>query len=158
VFPRRFITVFTKNCNYSLSWARIQSTRCHLIYSSFILLSSFHVLPGLITSHVNFLRKCCMQFIFCLMRATRFATRRRCFAVLKIYMILWNVDPLLGNDREISNYTTVFTRQRSVNRNGGMAFSVCSELICYKHDKLVVAVSFITAGAQLLWAVAGRSW
>jgi hypothetical protein len=31
--------------------------------------------------------------------------------------ILWHVDPLLGNDCEISNYTTAVTRQRSLNSN-----------------------------------------
>jgi hypothetical protein len=30
---------------------------------------------------------------------------------------MWPVDPLLGNDREISNYTTAVTRQRPVESN-----------------------------------------
>jgi hypothetical protein len=34
----------------------------------------------------------------------------------------WYVDPLLGNDQEISNYTTAVTRQRSVNSNRGKIF------------------------------------
>jgi hypothetical protein len=38
------------------------------------------------------------------------------FIVLKYYYelktdILWHVDPLLGNDRELSNYTTAFTKE-----------------------------------------------
>jgi hypothetical protein len=28
------------------------------------------------------------------------------------FLILWHADPLLGNDRQISNYTTVITGQR----------------------------------------------
>jgi hypothetical protein len=54
-------------------------------------------------------------------------------------MILWNVDPLLGNDHEISNYTTALTRQRSVSSNTGMAFSVRFVPICYKQDKIGVS-------------------
>jgi hypothetical protein len=30
-----------------------------------------------------------------------------------VWKILWHVDPLLGNDRETSNYTTVITGQRT---------------------------------------------
>jgi hypothetical protein len=67
----------------------------------------------------------------------------RCIACTKSYSwrakefnILWHVDPLLGNDREISNYTTAVTRQRPVNSNRGMMFSVRSLPKCYKQDKL----------------------
>jgi hypothetical protein len=38
--------------------------------------------------------------------------------------ISWYVNPLLGNDREISNYTTAVTRQRPVNSNRRKMFSV----------------------------------
>jgi hypothetical protein len=54
--------------------------------------------------------------------------------------ILWHVDPLLGNDREIGNNTTAVTRQRPVNGNGGTAFSVLSEPR-YKQGQLDVAMS-----------------
>jgi hypothetical protein len=50
--------------------------------------------------------------------------------------ILWNIDLLLGNDREISNYTTAVTRQRSLNSNRGTACSVRSVLRCHKKDNL----------------------
>jgi hypothetical protein len=49
--------------------------------------------------------------------------------------------PLLGNDIEIGHYTTVVTKQLSVNCNEEMVFSVRSVLICYKKDKLGVEVS-----------------
>jgi hypothetical protein len=51
---------------------------------------------------------------------------------------LWHVDPLLGNDREISKYTAAVTRKRPVNSNRGMVFSVRSLPRCYKQDKLGV--------------------
>jgi hypothetical protein len=53
--------------------------------------------------------------------------------------ILWHVDTLLGNDRERSNYTTAVTRQRPVNSNRGMVFSVRSVPRCCKQDKLEVS-------------------
>jgi hypothetical protein len=37
--------------------------------------------------------------------------------------VLWHVDLLLGNDREINKYTTAVTRQRHVNSNRGAVFS-----------------------------------
>jgi hypothetical protein len=40
--------------------------------------------------------------------------------------ILWHVDSLLGNDREISNYRIAVTRHRPVNSNRGVVFSVRS--------------------------------
>jgi hypothetical protein len=49
-------------------------------------------------------------------------------------IILWYVDPLLGNDHKI-NYTTAVTRQRSANSNRGMVFSVRSVPRCNKQDK-----------------------
>jgi hypothetical protein len=49
---------------------------------------------------------------------------------------MWRVDQLLGNDRDISIYTTAATRQRPSNSNRGTAFSVRSVPICYKQDKL----------------------
>jgi hypothetical protein len=55
-----------------------------------------------------------------------------------LYGIMCHVDPFLGNDREISNYTMAFTRQRSVNSKRGKVFSVRSVPICYKQDKLGV--------------------
>jgi hypothetical protein len=39
-------------------------------------------------------------------------------------MVLWHVDPLLGNDREISSCTTTVSRQRTVNSHRGTVFSV----------------------------------
>jgi hypothetical protein len=51
--------------------------------------------------------------------------------------ILWHIDPLLGNDRKISNYTTTVTRHRTLNSNRGTVFSVRSVPRCYKQDKLV---------------------
>jgi hypothetical protein len=55
--------------------------------------------------------------------------------------IIWHVDPLLGNDSEISNHTTAVTRQRSVNSNRGKVFSVRSAPICYKQGQLAVGVN-----------------
>jgi hypothetical protein len=49
--------------------------------------------------------------------------------------------PLLGNDREISNYTTTVTRQWSVNSKRGTVFPVRSLPRRYKQDKLGAAVS-----------------
>jgi hypothetical protein len=57
------------------------------------------------------------------------------FFTVAAVIILWHVDPLLGNDREISNYTTAVTRQRLVNSNRGTVFSVPSVLRRYKQDK-----------------------
>jgi hypothetical protein len=53
-------------------------------------------------------------------------------------LILWHVDSLLGNDREISNYTTAVTRQRPVNSKRGTVFCVRPVPKCYKQDKLGV--------------------
>jgi hypothetical protein len=39
---------------------------------------------------------------------------------------MWHVDPSVGNDREISNYTTALSMQRSVNSNRERVFSVRS--------------------------------
>jgi hypothetical protein len=52
------------------------------------------------------------------------------------------VDPLLGNDREISNYATAASRQRPENSNRGKVYSVLSAPRCYKQDKLVEWVCF----------------
>jgi hypothetical protein len=57
------------------------------------------------------------------------------FIYIYIY-ILWHVDPLLGNDREIKNYVTAVTSQRPVKSNRRTVFSVRSVLRCYKQDKL----------------------
>jgi hypothetical protein len=51
-------------------------------------------------------------------------------------IILWHVDPLLGNDREISNYTTAVTKQRTVNSYIGTVFSVRSVVTYYKQGQL----------------------
>jgi hypothetical protein len=40
--------------------------------------------------------------------------------------ILWHVDPLLGNDREIGDCSAAVARQYSVNKNRRMAFSALS--------------------------------
>jgi hypothetical protein len=39
-----------------------------------------------------------------------------------VLILLWHVGPLLGNDSEISKYTTAVSRQRSVNRNRETVF------------------------------------
>jgi hypothetical protein len=44
---------------------------------------------------------------------------------LKKQYILCHTVPLLGDDREISNYTTAIAMQRIWNRNRGIAFSYC---------------------------------
>jgi hypothetical protein len=49
--------------------------------------------------------------------------------------MLWYIDPLLGNDREIGNYTTAVTRQLPVNSNRGTLFSVRSVPRCYKQNE-----------------------
>jgi hypothetical protein len=59
----------------------------------------------------------------------------------KNIILLWHVDPLLSNDREIINYTTAVTRQRTINNNRETVFSVRSVPKCYKQDKLVERVS-----------------
>jgi hypothetical protein len=46
--------------------------------------------------------------------------------------------PLLGNDREIRNYTTAVTRQLPVSSNG---FSTRPFPRCYKQDKLGAELS-----------------
>jgi hypothetical protein len=48
--------------------------------------------------------------------------------------ILWDVDPLLGNNRERKNWTTAVTRQRPVKSTGGTVFSVRPVPICYKQE------------------------
>jgi hypothetical protein len=53
-------------------------------------------------------------------------------------VILWYVDALLGNDREIYNYTTAITRQQLVNSNIGKVFSVLSVPRCHKQHNLGV--------------------
>jgi hypothetical protein len=53
-------------------------------------------------------------------------------------VVLWYVDPLLGNGNEMSNYTTAVTRQQPVNDDIGIMFSVQSVPKCYKQDKLGV--------------------
>jgi hypothetical protein len=59
--------------------------------------------------------------------------------ILKIFsyfcIILWYIDPLLGNDREANNSTTTVTRQRPLNSNRGTVFSVRSALGRYKQGK-----------------------
>jgi hypothetical protein len=50
---------------------------------------------------------------------------------------MWHVDPLLGNDHKISNYTTAVTRQQPVNNNRGTVLSVQSVPMCYKQEKLL---------------------
>jgi hypothetical protein len=44
---------------------------------------------------------------------------------------LWHVDLLLGNDHEISKYTTGVNRQQSINNNRGMLF------FCAVHAELL---------------------
>lgn len=49
------------------------------------------------------------------------------------------VDPLLNSDLKISNYTTAVTRQRSVNSNTEIVFSVRSVPKSCKQDNLGVS-------------------
>jgi hypothetical protein len=72
-------------------------------------------------------------------------------------MIVWHVNPLPGNERGISICTTAVTRQRPVDSSRGAVFSLRSVLRYSKQDKLGVAVSYISDGVQLLWAVTVRS-
>jgi hypothetical protein len=69
---------------------------------------------------------------------------------------MWHINPLLGNDRGIKNYTTAVTRQQTINNNREMVFSVQSVLRYYEHDSL--GISEITAGVLLLVAVSVISW
>jgi hypothetical protein len=48
-----------------------------------------------------------------------------------------HVYPLLGNDRDISNYTTAVTMQRSVNNSRRTVISLRSVPRCYKQGKLI---------------------
>jgi hypothetical protein len=57
-------------------------------------------------------------------------------------LIVWHVDPMLGNDREISSYTTTVTRQLPVNRNRGTVFSVRPVPRCYKQGQLAVEIGW----------------
>jgi hypothetical protein len=80
---------------------------------------------------------------------------------------VWQVDPSLGIDREISICTTAITRQQPVNSNRGTVSSVRSVLSCYTQDKLgVVSQSinqsddcwvsvFVSCYCEKLVAVAG---
>jgi hypothetical protein len=52
-------------------------------------------------------------------------------------ILLWHVEPLLGNHREMSSCKTAVTRQRPVNSNKGTVFSVRSVPRCYKQGKSV---------------------
>jgi hypothetical protein len=63
--------------------------------------------------------------------------------------MLWQLDPFLGNDRKISNYTMVVARQTSTfpwqKENAailGAVFSTRYVLICYKQDQLDVQIAF----------------
>jgi hypothetical protein len=49
-------------------------------------------------------------------------------------VILWNLDPLVGNDHEISSYTTAVIRQQPVKSSRGTAFSVRPVPRCLKQD------------------------
>jgi hypothetical protein len=44
------------------------------------------------------------------------------FTLMYFIIVLWHVDPSLGNDREISNYTMAVTRQQSINSNRRTGF------------------------------------
>jgi hypothetical protein len=84
--------------------------------------------------------------------------------VMNTCIMLWHVDLLLGNGREISNHTTAVTKQRPVNSNKGTVFFVWCVPRCYKAGQ-VRRVELIgelasqrTDRAQSLWAVAIRSW
>jgi MoaA/NifB/PqqE/SkfB family radical SAM enzyme len=57
-----------------------------------------------------------------------------------VAMILWHGDPLAGNDREISNYTTTVTRQRPGNSSRGTMFSVQSVPRYYKQGQSAVVI------------------
>jgi hypothetical protein len=69
---------------------------------------------------------------------------RKPVAILTVcypHNVLWHEAPLLGSDREISNYTTTVRRQRSINSNRGKVFSVRFVPRCYKQDKSGVVVT-----------------
>jgi hypothetical protein len=63
-------------------------------------------------------------------------------------IILWHVDPLLGNDREIIKRTTAVVRSRILQQtqnqqlhcNRGAVFSMLSVRNCYKQGQLAVAL------------------
>jgi hypothetical protein len=69
------------------------------------------------------------------------------------------MDPLLGNDREIRNYTTAVTRERPVNSKIRTVFSVLSVQRFYKQGQLDVegGASYRSVWVQL-WGTAVRSW
>jgi hypothetical protein len=72
---------------------------------------------------------------------------------------MWHVDPLLGNDSNISNYTRTVIRQRPVNSNRGTMCSVRSVSICYKQGQLAVGAGDRTARfsrCELLLSETGR--
>lgn len=71
------------------------------------------------------------------------ATASECsdLSVHCVTTIMRHVYPLLGNDREIRNYTRAVTRPWSVNSNRGIVFYVLPVLRCYKQDKVGVTVS-----------------
>jgi hypothetical protein len=60
--------------------------------------------------------------------------------------MFWHADILLGNDLEISNYTKAVTRQRAVNSNKEMVFSVRSMLRYYKQGQLAELVTLWGVG------------
>jgi hypothetical protein len=51
-------------------------------------------------------------------------------------MVLWRIDPLLNNDRETNNETTVFARKRPARQWTGwkVVFSVLSVSSLYRGD------------------------
>jgi hypothetical protein len=57
-------------------------------------------------------------------------------------ILLRHVCPLLDNDREISDYTTVVAKERHVNSNRETPFSVRSVSKCYKQDRLGVVSTY----------------
>jgi hypothetical protein len=65
--------------------------------------------------------------------------------------------PLLGNDREISNYTTAITMQRLVNSNRGIVFSARSVPRCYKQYNLAIKITLWFSCCELLLWETGSS-
>jgi hypothetical protein len=58
---------------------------------------------------------------------------------------VWHVDPLLGSNCEMGDYTAAVARQQPTNNNKGMVFSVRSMPRGYMQDELVVILERLDA-------------
>jgi hypothetical protein len=66
-----------------------------------------------------------------------------------IIKLLWHVEPLLGNDCKISNYTTGSPQEQENTAIMEVVFSMLSMHGCYKQGQLHIVVSKLVIG-QLL--------